>query len=41
VADTSTPNVPRTSAAVAEPTTHDPDARGHFGVFGGRYVAER
>jgi tryptophan synthase beta chain len=40
VADTSTPNVPRTSAAVAEPTTHDPDARGHFGVFGGRYVAE-
>jgi len=40
VADTSTPNVPRTSAAVAEPTSHDPDARGHFGVFGGRYVAE-
>ena len=40
MADTSTPNVPRTSAAVAEPTTHDPDARGHFGVFGGRYVAE-
>jgi tryptophan synthase beta chain len=40
VADTSTPNVPRTSAAVAEPTIHDPDARGHFGVFGGRYVAE-
>lgn len=32
--------MPRTSAAVAEPTTHDPDARGHFGVFGGRYVAE-
>ena len=40
MADTSTPNVPRTSAAVAEPTNHDPDARGHFGVFGGRYVAE-
>ncbi len=40
MADTSTPNVPRTSAAVAEPTSHDPDARGHFGVFGGRYVAE-
>ncbi|MCI4675997.1 tryptophan synthase subunit beta [Candidatus Mycolicibacterium alkanivorans] len=40
MADTSTPNVPRTSAAVAEPTEHDPDARGHFGVFGGRYVAE-
>ncbi|WP_396930238.1 tryptophan synthase subunit beta [Mycolicibacterium sp.] len=28
------------SAAVAEPTAHEPDARGHFGVFGGRYVAE-
>ncbi|WP_162489413.1 tryptophan synthase subunit beta [Mycobacterium sp. EPa45] len=28
------------SAAVAEPTSHEPDARGHFGVFGGRYVAE-
>ena len=40
MADTSTPNVPRTSAAVAEPTIHDPDARGHFGVFGGRYVPE-
>lgn len=32
--------MPRTSAAVAEPTSHDPDARGHFGVFGGRYVPE-
>lgn len=40
MADTSTPNLPRTSAAVAEPTLHDPDARGHFGVFGGRYVPE-
>jgi tryptophan synthase beta chain len=40
VADISTPNVPRTSAAVAEPTSHEPDARGHFGVFGGRYVPE-
>jgi tryptophan synthase beta chain len=40
VADTSTPDVPRTSAAVAEPTSHDPDVRGHFGVFGGRYVPE-
>ncbi|WP_328355842.1 tryptophan synthase subunit beta [Mycobacterium sp. NBC_00419] len=40
MADISTPNVPRTSAAVAEPTTHDPDARGHFGEFGGRYVPE-
>nr|WP_179474989.1 tryptophan synthase subunit beta [Mycolicibacterium vinylchloridicum] len=40
MADTSTPNVPRMSAAVAEPTAHDPDARGHFGAYGGRYVAE-
>ncbi|BBY61190.1 tryptophan synthase beta chain [Mycolicibacterium sarraceniae] len=40
MADTSTPNVPRMSAAVAEPTAHDPDARGHFGVYGGRYVPE-
>mgnify|MGYP000915350097 FL=1 len=40
MADTSTPDLPRTSAAVAEPTSHDPDARGHFGVFGGRYVPE-
>ncbi|MGV0625875.1 tryptophan synthase subunit beta [Mycolicibacter minnesotensis] len=31
---------PRASDGVAEPTPHDPDARGHFGVFGGRYVAE-
>lgn len=40
MADTSTPDLPRTSAAVAEPTPHDPDPRGHFGVFGGRYVPE-
>ena len=40
MADITTPNVPRTSAAVAEPTSHEPDARGHFGVFGGRYVPE-
>ena len=40
MADTSTPNLPRTSAAVAEPTIHDPDVRGHFGIFGGRYVPE-
>ena len=40
MADTPTPNLPRTSAAVAEPTIHDPDARGHFGAFGGRYVPE-
>ena len=40
MSDTSNPNLPRASAGVAEPTTHDPDARGHFGVYGGRYVAE-
>jgi tryptophan synthase beta chain len=40
MADISTPSLPRTSAAVAEPTSHDPDPRGHFGVFGGRYVPE-
>lgn len=34
------PGLPPMSAAVAEPTSHDPDARGHFGVFGGRYVPE-
>lgn len=34
------PDLPRASAAVAEPTSHDPDARGHFGVFGGRYIPE-
>ncbi|MEB3068369.1 tryptophan synthase subunit beta [[Mycobacterium] vasticus] len=35
-----TAKLPRASAGVAEPTRHDPDARGHFGVFGGRYVPE-
>ncbi|MCV7344049.1 tryptophan synthase subunit beta [Mycolicibacterium rhodesiae] len=40
MADISTPNVPRMSAAVAEQTLHEPDARGHFGAYGGRYVAE-
>ncbi|BBY97255.1 tryptophan synthase subunit beta [Mycolicibacterium fallax] len=36
----STPGLPRASAGVAEPSHHDPDARGHFGVYGGRFVAE-
>lgn len=40
MADTNTPALPRTSAAIAQPTSHDPDARGHFGVYGGRYVPE-
>ena len=35
-----TTELPRSSAAIAEPTTHDPDSRGHFGVYGGRYVPE-
>ena len=32
--------LPRASAAVAEPTSHDPDAKGHFGAYGGRLVPE-
>ena len=38
--DLSNNTVPRMSAAIAEPTTHDPDARGHFGRYGGRLVPE-
>ncbi|MBB2990591.1 tryptophan synthase beta chain [Mycolicibacterium iranicum] len=38
--DFAAPDLPRASAAVAEPTPHDPDARGHFGVYGGRLVPE-
>src|ERR1700704_2141131 len=43
MADLSRPDIPRTSAAVTEPTRHDPDSGGHFGGssgWGGRYVAE-
>jgi tryptophan synthase beta chain len=40
VADLAGPKLPQSSAAVAEPTVHDPDVRGHFGVYGGRFVAE-
>ncbi len=40
MAQNPSPELPRASAAVAEPTAHDPDARGHFGVYGGRYVPE-
>ncbi len=40
MADFSTPNLPRTSAGVAEPSRYNPDSRGHFGVYGGRFVAE-
>jgi tryptophan synthase beta chain len=32
--------LPQTSAALAEPTSHDPDAKGHFGAYGGRLVPE-
>ncbi|MBJ7338491.1 tryptophan synthase subunit beta [Mycolicibacterium sp.] len=32
--------LPRSSAAIAEPTTHDPDVKGHFGTYGGRLVPE-
>lgn len=38
--DVSRPDLPLPSAAIAEPTRHEPDAGGHFGVYGGRYVAE-
>jgi tryptophan synthase beta chain len=40
VADTSTPGLPHASAGIAEPSGHEPDEHGHFGVYGGRYVAE-
>ena len=38
--DTAGPELPQTSAALAEPTSHDPDAKGHFGPYGGRLVPE-
>lgn len=40
MSDLAGPELPRSSAAVAEPTVHDPDARGHFGAYGGRLVPE-
>ncbi|OOK66798.1 tryptophan synthase, beta subunit [Mycobacterium kansasii] len=43
MADLSRPDLPRTSAAIAERTSHDPDSGGHFGGpggYGGRYVPE-
>lgn len=40
MAGLSGPDLPRPSAAVAESTAHEPDSRGHFGVYGGRFVAE-
>jgi tryptophan synthase beta chain len=41
--DASRPDLPLPSAAIAEPTRHEPDSGGHFGGpggWGGRYVAE-
>ena len=38
--DIAGPELPHTSAALAEPTSHDPDSRGHFGPYGGRLVPE-
>ncbi len=38
--DIAGPELPQTSAALAEPTSHDPDSRGHFGPYGGRLVPE-
>jgi tryptophan synthase beta chain len=40
MADILRPELPRSSAGITEPTRYDPDSRGHFGVYGGRYVAE-
>src|SRR3978361_1583916 len=40
MADLAGPELPLASAVVAEPTTHDPDEKGHFGTYGGRFVAE-
>jgi tryptophan synthase beta chain len=40
MADFTGPDLPRSSAALIERTSHDPDPRGHFGAYGGRYVAE-
>jgi len=34
------PPIPLMSAAISEPTLHGPDAGGHFGMYGGRFVAE-
>src|ERR1700735_1294911 len=38
--DSARPALPLTSEAISEPTRHDPDSGGHFGSYGGRYVAE-
>src|ERR1700746_932204 len=38
--DLTRPALPLPSAAISQPTRYDPDQGGHFGVYGGRYVAE-
>jgi tryptophan synthase beta chain len=40
MAEVAGPELPLASAGVAEPTPHDPDAKGHFGTYGGRLVPE-
>jgi tryptophan synthase beta chain len=40
MSDLNRPELPRMSVGVAEPTVHDPDAKGHFGSYGGRLVPE-
>jgi len=40
MSDLNSPELPRMSVGVAEPTTHDPDDKGHFGAYGGRLVPE-
>jgi tryptophan synthase beta chain len=40
MADVVGPELPAASAGVAEPTPYDPDAKGHFGAYGGRLVPE-
>ena len=40
MADFAGSELPQASAAVSEPTSHDPDAKGHFGTYGGRLVPE-
>ena len=40
MADIAVPELPLASAGIAERTSHDPDAKGHFGAYGGRLVPE-
>ena len=40
MSDLNSPELPRMSVGIAEPTVHDPDAKGHFGPYGGRLVPE-